>query len=132
MNGSDSKIPVTDVTGAAATQYSREDVLAQARPKVVDVLDRGDSYLMLAASAQREDGYKSLDILAACDDAELMGFAIAAISMVGIAQLGPVASSNLPRELQNSIALATGLGAVQRHILAQHNPQTPAADAAKH
>lgn len=132
MNGSDNNIPVTDVTATADAPVTRESVLEAARPNVVAVLDRGDSYLMLAASAQRDDGYKSLDVIAACDDAELMAFALAAISMVGIAQLGPVAANNLPPELQNSIALATGLGAVQRHIRSQHNPQTPASDAAKH
>jgi len=125
----DKLIPVADVTN----EPTRDEVHAQSREHVEGVLNRKDSYLMIAINGEVEGG---LNVIAACDEGQLNVFSLALIQMLGMEIMGPERVQAIPPQMIGAVATATGLkrlndvvqAQAQQAAQAMQPAQTPAGD----
>lgn len=98
---------------------TREQVLADGAVGVQEILDRKDSYLMVAVEEGdgSGNGAGNWTVVAACTDQELLGAVIAAVSLLGASQLGEAARGMPPAVVQTT-AITLGVQMLQDHLRA--------------
>lgn len=92
-------IPVVDVT---ESEQTRDEVMAQARVRVVEMLDQGHDYVLVQGSEQ------NVNVVAACDDTTIFRAALALATMIGANAVGK-GLENMPPAIAQVVALTSGL-----------------------
>uniref|UniRef100_A0A6M3M6S0 Uncharacterized protein n=1 Tax=viral metagenome TaxID=1070528 RepID=A0A6M3M6S0_9ZZZZ len=95
-------IPVADITQSELTE---EQVMEQARAQAAEQLASAKNFLLI------EVDEKGCQIIAGCNDVQVMQGALALASMVGAAQIGE-AMERMPPAIANVVALTQGLGSL--------------------
>jgi len=123
-------IPLVDLS--ANEQPTQEEAMAQGRLAVEAILDRGDSYLMLAMS---NGDTPAIDVCCACSDEQVPDMVMTAVSMLGMSTLGPDKVKVIPASMVSGIALSVGLQELHRLVeyrtkaeMARMSPATPVND----
>ena len=110
-------IPLVDVTDGP----TKAQVMADARPKAVELVETSDQFLLVALTEADAEGKQEIKITAAADDGALLVLTGALLGVIGASVLGDKLD-NMPNEVARATAEMVGFQTLA-HWLTQRAQQ---------
>ena len=110
-------IPLVDVTDGP----TKAQVMADARPKAVELVETSDQFLLVALTEADAEGRQEIKITAAADDGALLVLTGALLGVIGASVLG-AKLDNMPTEVARATAEMVGFQTLT-HWLTQRAQQ---------
>ena len=96
-------IPLVDVTNGP----TKAQVMADARPKAVELVETSDQFLLVALTEADAEGRQEVKITAAADDGALLVLTSALLGVIGASVLGDKLD-NMPTDVARATAEMVG------------------------
>lgn len=96
-------IPLVDVTNGP----TKEQVMADARPKATELVETSDQFLLVALTEADAEGRQEVKITAAADDGALLVLTSALLGVIGASVLGDKLD-NMPTDVARATAEMVG------------------------
>ena len=110
-------IPLVDVTDGP----TKAQVMADARPKAIQLVETSDQFLLVALTEADAEGKQEVKITAAADDGALLVLTGALLGVIGASVLG-AKLDNMPNEVARATAEMVGFQTLT-HWLTQRAQQ---------